>query len=654
MGIRLNERGGAVNTRDIRLVEVVYANPHISSSRLSASFDISERTLRTYVRRINEELNGIARVHRHRGGGYSLLVDNAAAWGSWLDVNRREGISATPSTPAERVAYLVNDLVMRRTWITLDDLSEMLYVSKSALSNDLHEVESMLGQFNLSLEKRPRYGLRVSGTEMSRRLCLAAGAMKASESVHVGVGNNDVSGTRDFNQIAACVDAVLVESDFHINPVAHQNLLVHISIALLRIEEGCYVPMPEDRLEAIGQTHEFEVAHSIARKISERLSIELPGEEVAYIAIHLAGKQTLYDEDEDSRNIVISDEVWSVVTEMLESVWTAFRFDFRNDLELRMNLARHIVPLSVRLRYNMSLKNPLLSDIRSRYPLAWSMATCSCEEIEGHWGGPLSDDEVAYIALAFALALERTRGEVPRKNVLVVCASGAGSARLLECRCRKEFGEYIDTISTCDVLHLDEADFSHVDYVFTTVPINRTLPVPVREVSHFFDASEVEGVRQLLRSGDKTDLIGHYFDRDLFFTHLDCSTKEEVLNVLCDAASARGVDASFKELVFKREEVAATSFGNGVAMPHPLEVASAQTFVTVCLLDRPVAWDGTQCPVSAVFLIAFSRGRGRDADRELDNFFGILADLFLDEDAIQRLVREQTWDTLIDVLGTVA
>ena len=282
------------------------------------------------------------------------------------------------------------------------------------------------------------------------------------------------------------------------------------------------------------------------------------------------------------------------------------------------------------------------------------MATCSCEEIEGHWGGPLSDDEIAYIALAFALAIERTRGETPRKNVLVVCASGAGSARLLEYRCRKEFGEYIDTISTCDVLHLDEADFSQVDYVFSTVPISRTLPVPVREVSHFFDANEVEGVRQLLRSGDKTDLIGRYFDRDLFFTHLDCSTKEEVLNVLCDAASARGVDASFTELVFKREEAAATSFGNSVAMPHPLEVASAQTFVTVGLLDRPVAWDGAQCPVSAVFLIAFSRGRGRDADRELDNFFGILADLFLDEEAIQRLVREQTWDTLIDVLGTVA
>lgn len=216
-----------MNARDIRLVEVVSANPHISSADLSSAFDISERTLRTYVRRINEELDGIARVHRHRGGGYSLLVDDVEAWESWLEANRRDGVRATPSTPAERVSYLVNDLVMRRSWITLDDLSEMLYVSKSALSNDLHEVERKLAQFNLVLEKRPRYGLRVSGTEMSRRLCLAAGAMEANEGVNRKVGDADAfpladaDGSKDFNQIAACVDAVLVESDFHINPVAH-------------------------------------------------------------------------------------------------------------------------------------------------------------------------------------------------------------------------------------------------------------------------------------------------------------------------------------------------------------------------------------------------------------------------------------------------
>ena len=39
---------------------------------------------------------------------------------------------------------------------------------------------------------------------------------------------------------------------------------------------------------------------------------------------------------------------------MIETVWRAFRFDFRNDAELCMNLARHTMPPIVRLRYNMA------------------------------------------------------------------------------------------------------------------------------------------------------------------------------------------------------------------------------------------------------------------------------------------------------------
>jgi lichenan operon transcriptional antiterminator len=66
--------------------------------------------------------------------------------------------------------------------------------------------------------------------------------------------------------------------------------------------------------------------------------------------------------------------VWDIVSKMLDMVWTRFHYDFRGDLELRMNLARHIVPLTVRLQYHLQIKNPLLTDIKHRFQLAYSMA----------------------------------------------------------------------------------------------------------------------------------------------------------------------------------------------------------------------------------------------------------------------------------------
>ena len=243
--------------------------------------------------------------------------------------------------------------------------------------------------------------------------------------------------------------------------------------------------------------------------------------------------------------------------------------------------------------------------------------------------------------------LERRKSAPEKKNVLVVCATGVGSARLLQYRIRREFGSVIDRIEECDVLHLDRVDFSHIDYVFTTVPITQQLPVPVREVSSFFDLHDVDQVKDLFRGATEADKLMRAFDRRLFFPHLACASKDEVLHLLCArAVKARGINARLEKLVQARERASVTSFGNNVAMPHPIAPVSDETFVTVGLLDHPVVWDEAGTPVQAVFLISFAK----DGGRELDDFFDLLGDLFMDEGAIARLTREQTWEVLEELL----
>lgn len=73
-----------------------------------------------------------------------------------------------------RVSFLLNDLLMRSQWVTIEEYADLLYVSARTLSNDMRLVEQKLAQFDLTLEKRPRYGIRVAGGESQRRLCLAS------------------------------------------------------------------------------------------------------------------------------------------------------------------------------------------------------------------------------------------------------------------------------------------------------------------------------------------------------------------------------------------------------------------------------------------------------------------------------------------------
>lgn len=626
-----------------KVLDYIEGNPDVSPARLCEEFGVSDRTIRTYVKKLNAALEPEAHIHKRRGGGYFLKIVDYDAYRSIRDDASNGGLKPIPSSSEGRVDYLLNDLLSRVDWITLDDLSENLYVSRNAISGDLKRVEAQLARFDLKLDRRPHYGIRVSGSEMSRRLCLANITLDKLAEHRESDSQNQVT----LDTIAACVNEVISEEGFQINSAAYQNLLVHIAVAIWRIREQCYVPLEAEHIEKLRSAREFAVAGCVALGIEKAFDIQLPEEEVAYIAIHLAGKQSLYaNPNSGDEGLVISDEVWDVVTEMLECIWDSYHFDFRGDLELRMNLARHIVPLAVRLKYRMHIDNPLLADIKERFTLAYSMALDSSVILAEHYGSRLSDDEIGYIALAFALALERQKSEAPRKNILVVCASGQGSAKLLEYRYRQEFGALVEKIVTCDASHIDSIDMTGIDYVFTTVPLHRALPVPVREVSFFLDADDMHDVREILAGANVTGDLAPYFSADLFVSDIVAADKNEVISILCEQAAAfRSVPDEFKQLVMRREDLAQTSFGNQVAMPHSVKAVTDETFVCVGLLREPVEWNGQA--VRAVFLVSVSKAK----DKKLDRFYRSMAKMLTSKEAIQELVDNQRWGTVVKLLN---
>lgn len=164
------------------LVAYILQNSGVSVDALAARMGVKDRAMRKRILHANDEMTGCARIVYKRGiHGYVLEVDDSEALDSWLANAKASGPDQTlPGTPVERVDYLLQDLLSRTDWITLEELSSVLFVSRSTLSNDLHHVEETLGRFGLTLEKRPRYGIRIVGPEMGKRLCLAGIAVDAT------------------------------------------------------------------------------------------------------------------------------------------------------------------------------------------------------------------------------------------------------------------------------------------------------------------------------------------------------------------------------------------------------------------------------------------------------------------------------------------
>lgn len=624
-----------------RVIAQIEDDKIIAADALAKKLGVSGRTIRSYVSQINEILLPAAHVDMVRGRGYQLTVEDQATFDA---VMRRSELaqSALPQTPSGRVEYLLNDLLNRTDWVTAETLASVLFVSRFTISDDLKTVEAVLAKFGLTLERRSHRGIRVSGSEFARRICLANLALGKNAAMQF---SNWSEMQETIDTVATCVERALTDHALQINSMAYQNLLVHIAVAVARMAECHAVPMDADQLARIQGNAAYPAAEQIAQLVGEAFGIDFPVEEIAYIAIHLAGKQSLYDNDAEGDQTVISDEVWNLAGAMIDHVNEELSFDFRDDLELRVNLAKHIAPLAVRLTYRMQMKNPLLSDIKSRFPLAYSMACEASTVLADSYGQLLSDDEVGYIALAFALALERRKsGEVEKKRILIVCASGAGSARLLEHRYREAFGASVEHIETCDVQGIDAIDLSRIDCVFTTVPLSRELPVPVLEVSAFLDEADIPRVRQALQDSNRTSASAGFFDAQLFFPHLVFDTRDAALEFLsAQVAQHCGIDEDVFALTLEREGLASTAFGNRVAMPHPVRPVARESTVAVGILDRPVDWDGRE--VQVVFLVCI-----KPKDKTLKPLYYSLSHLMGSEEDINTLISQQRFETLLELL----
>ena len=627
--------------RTIELIQELLDDGGDSLETLMERFHVSARTVRSHVHKANQMLEGIALIRFSRkANAYELEVLDEDAFKAWLA--RGNKVEQEQADSVRRVPRILNYLLLTNSWVRVPDLAERLFVSPQSVSADLREVEAELSKFGLSLVKRPRYGIRVEGPEINRRTCLAS---VISSSLVGGAGNTEALSSRA-KAVGRTVERVLGENNFSISSIAFQNLVVHLVVAGERIDQGCYVPMDAEQRERLMALPESVTARKLAQAIESDFGAALPDSEVAFITIHLAGKHSIdaLSHEVDTDGTIISGSVWDVVGEILDAVRRSMRIDLRSDLELRMNLARHIVPLSVRLRYGMPARNPLLEETKLRYPLAWSMALEAGRVLERHYGAMPNEDETGFLALSFELSLERRKTPTRKMRVLVVCASGMGSARLLRQRFITEFGELLERCDTCDAASVGEKDLSEVDYVFSTVPLS-DLPVPVCQISYFFDRDAENGIRRLLEGVDAKDVTS-LFSRKLFFPHVKVRDKGSLLDMMCSSIASAGLaDSTLRESVDQREHAAATCFGNQVALPHPVEAKGDATVVAVALLDEPLLWDEFDHEVRAVFLVSYARS-GSDVTDAFDS----LADLFVSKEAISKLVNTQTWECLIDCL----
>ncbi|MEY8543022.1 BglG family transcription antiterminator [Dubosiella newyorkensis] len=626
--------------RQQELFDLMDQNEFRSATYFSKQLNVSLKTVRNDIKKLDCALRKYgSKIESKPHYGYRLVIVDQEAFKNLLsEVNSKNTLA-----DYDRNTYLLRLLLMRGDFIKIEDLCSQLYVSRTSITNSIRQIESILEQYSLSCIRKPSQGIRIEGEEFDIRRLLCYMLLK----------DNYLEGLiqQETEQywLAHTIIELLNKYDLHLTEVALNSFINYVFVGINRMLSGKFVNLNlnVESFNAIG-IKESSFSNELIETLENKYNITYTNDEKNYILLYLGGKQMAgggYSIESDD-NFIFNREIDQLSFSMIELIKTEFQINFPNNFVLRMTLNRHLVPLDIRMRYGLPLTNPMIEEIKKNYSLAYDMAIRASSVLVNHYHRSLSEDEIGYLALIFALQLDKDSEEFLKKsNVLIVSNVTTSAMNLFKLKYEKIFSNTINHLYVSDLMGLRNFDFSLVDYVFTTLPLTVEVPKPIFEINSFMNDHDIQSIEEALWRAESNELRNFYTPKR-FLTNISGDDKQSVLRQICTIIEEQeDVSDDFYDLVMQREEYPHMMYNNMIAMPHPNRICSAYTFAYIAILKEPIVWNDEM--VKVVLLSS----PGSQDSRNRQRFYEITAKFALNKEAIQELIQNPTFSTFIELLG---
>ncbi len=583
-----------------KLFNVIKNNQIISRNEISCILNRSERTIIKYI----DDLNTIivpygARIVGKRNG-YKLDV---------FDLEKHKLFSGAMKTEdnnekIQRINKIVLILLNTNDCIKIDELCDMVSLSRTQLKNDLKEAKGVLNEYHITVISS-KQGIRANGQEIDKRLCLShhcSGARKA-----------DADRAVQISKIKEIVSCCLANANYKMSDESFSNLAVHLFIAIERMKNNHSTPVASDVLIEQKKYNAYQVASNITALLSKFFDVDIDESETAYVCIHLRSKQII-----DGRNdqMLNDDELNSVFSDMMANIEKVYSHDLSSNLNFVIAIYQHLLPLLVRIKYKTFLTNPLINEIKKKFLYAYEIAGVASQAINEKYDIVLPEDEVGFLALHIETVLEKEKYQ-QRKKVLIVCGSGKGTANLLKVKVEKEFNNYLSDIVLSSAFDVEKNLDATFDVIFTTVDLNVSTSIPVIKINSL---SDIEG--RTIADSVSPGTVKKYLRPELFIRDSKLISKGTVLESLINAArSFYALPDDFEQKICAREEYSPTEFDSMIAIPHPVVPCSDKTFIAMAVLDEPIAWD--KMKVRIVLLLSIAA----ETNGDIDDLYEMITDL---------------------------
>lgn len=612
------------NQRLAHLFELLQ-NETLPQDELARRLSVSTRTVRADITALNALLQQHgAQFILNRGAGYQLKIDDPARYEALCEMPQRQ--LRIPRTGPDRVQYLLVRFLTSAFSLKLEDLAEEWFVSRATLQNDMAEVREWFNRYNLTIETRPRHGMKLFGSEMSVRASLtdllwqiwledSENPLLTEEALNAGAPQ----------QMATTIHDAFSRYHIRMTDEGAQFICLYCAVAARRISEG--YPLSGFTADDVDESVRF-AARDIAHALQSLAGKPLSASEENWLRVHIAARQI----QEVAPSAINADDDEALVNYILSYINTHFNYNLLTDEQLHADLLTHIKTMITRVRYQINLPNPLLANIKQHYPLAWDMTLAAVSSWGKYTPYIISENEVGFLVLHIGVGLERhyNIGYRREPHVLLVCDTGNSTVRMIQAMLLRKYPQ-LEVTRIISLREYEQLEGIEEDFVISTARVSEK-DKPVVVMSPFPTDYQLDQIGKLVLV-DRTRpwMLEKYFDAEHFRIINKPMTQQQLFSELCAQLETEGyVDHEFLPSVIEREAIVSTMLGEGIALPHSLGLLAQRTVVYTVLAPQGIQWGDEVAYV--IFLLAISKREYEEAMAIYDLFV-----TFLRERAMARL-----------------
>jgi mannitol operon transcriptional antiterminator len=459
------------------------------------------RLLRITPRQVNYSIRGVKvwlqqhgqdlRIQPGVGFSVDLTADQIQALVQKINVHSNVQIILSVS---QRQQLLALFLLTRTEPVILAQLEQISRVSRMTILKDLDEIENWLDHQNISLVRKPHFGIQVSGAEHDCQQAMAELLWGETPFSHDPVTRITHSEGLKFNlqEDARLLPLVGMTSQYlsglHLRRTislvakAEEQLggrftddaVLHLALvfAILsnRIQSGNHLVVEHELMASLQSAKMWPVASYIASRLGRESNTMWSPADTAGIAMEMmaAPRNDAFPGDLEGES------GFSALSErLMEYISQAFGISkIKHDRTLQNGLLNNIVPACFRQRYHLwfpvALNNAGLPE---KYEKEHAIAQEVSLLVHEFTGVRLPRSEINNLVVLLRAAFIRNRS-YRFDRVIVICPSGMATAQLLVARLHARF----PNLSNLEVVSLRDLTpnlISAADLILTTGPLPR-------------------------------------------------------------------------------------------------------------------------------------------------------------------------------------